>query len=205
MATSSSVRGAASSSPAYSVSSQPTSVLARVAAADAKEALAVAAAAARAPSSSEPAAGAGSSGDADSSCAAHGRASPSAEVDLSGDTSVLHWSDALNTFGGEVNILKRLLKKFEERAKPTMSRLYKLAVDADLQTLKREAYSLKGSAGYISARDLKQAAQALEAALEAYPRETGAPSLAEYLAPCLEECAAQQQKVLLAIRSRLQP
>jgi len=134
---------------------------------------------------------------------------------LQGDTSVLHWTDALRTFGGDESILMRLLLKFQERAKPTMTKIRKAVKEGDMQVLKREAYSLKGSSGYIAARDLKEAAQALESAVDALRaageagvgadgEEVLAPHLAPRLEHLVEGCAEQQAKVLLAIQVRTQ-
>ena len=85
-----------------------------------------------------------------------------AEAAASEHHGAIDWNDALANFGGEEAILWRLLQKFEERAKPTMHTIRKAAREKDFRILQREAYSLKGSAGYIAAFELQQAALALE-------------------------------------------
>ena len=92
--------------------------------------------------------------------------------------SALNWADALANFGGEETILWQLLHKFEERAKPTLRKIRKAARDNDLRVLRREACSLKGSAGYIAAYDLRRWAKSLEdmVAERAPPRHFARPS-----------------------------
>lgn len=130
----------------------------------------------------------------------------SSTADDGEDGTVLHWANALANFGGEEPILRRLLTKFQERAKPTLEKIRRAAREGDLRLLQREAYSLKGSAGYIAASRLQHAAIAFEQAVEqAINTPTAAERPAGIFDVHIERYAAEQRTVLAAIAARLAP
>eukprot|EP00966_Prymnesium_polylepis_P127236 2942620-Prymnesium_polylepis.1 len=82
------------------------------------------------------------------------------------DLTVLHWREALEHFGGEEDILRRLLRKFCDRAGPTMESLQHAIKRGSMEALRREAHSLSGSCAYIAAASLQAATLSLEDAAE---------------------------------------
>ena len=117
---------------------------------------------------------------------------------------MLRWDRALSNFNGEEPILRRLLAKFKERATPTLDKIRRTARDGDLPTLQREAFSLKGSAGYIAASYLQGAATALEQAIE---KQINAPVEQLRLGQFdehIEACAREMVRVLHVIDAHLQ-
>ena len=120
--------------------------------------------------------------------------------------AVLDWTRALANFGGDTAILHRLLNKFIERAKPCMDKICRAAHGGDLSTLQREAYSLKGAAGYIGAGHLQQAAVAFEEQVDQAVNEPSAEqNLTGRFDAAIERIADEQRRVLVVITARLRP
>ena len=119
---------------------------------------------------------------------------------------MLDWTRALANFGGDTAILPRLLNKFIERAKPCMDKICRAAHGGDLSTLQREAYSLKGAAGYIGAGHLQQAAVAFEEQVDQAVNEPSAEqNLTGRFDAAIERIADEQRRVLVVITARLRP
>jgi HPt (histidine-containing phosphotransfer) domain-containing protein len=91
-----------------------------------------------------------------------------------------------------------------------MDKIRRAAQGGDLNTLQREAHSLKGTAGYIGAGHLQQAAVAFEQQVDQAVNE---PSTEQSLMrsptgrfdAAIERIADEQRRVLVVIAARLRP
>ena len=117
---------------------------------------------------------------------------------------MLNWKEALEHFGGEQHILRRLLLKFCDRASPTLASMNQALADGRMDALKREAHSLKGSSAYIAAASLQAAALALEDVLEeALDAGDSGPPMQPAISQAMTRICEEQRRVLLAIDYKL--
>ncbi|MBF0508820.1 MAG: response regulator, partial [Deltaproteobacteria bacterium] len=74
-------------------------------------------------------------------------------------------SSALKRLGGNRRLLNKLLREFHHDCLEMIDRINQAMVTGDEETARRTAHTLKGMAGNLSAKDLFDAAQALESAI----------------------------------------
>ena len=130
--------------------------------------------------------------------------------DEASDPTVLNWQEALVQFGGEEEILRRLLRKFCDRSAPTMDGLEESLHAGDLETLRRDVHSLSGSCGYIGATSLQAAAITVQdmtdQAIEDAANQMGGGGAArswELITSALTRIKEEQKRLLLAIEYKL--
>jgi len=73
---------------------------------------------------------------------------------------------AVDNIGGDRDMALRLLTKFRDHAKPTLTVFQDALKANNIDVIWREAHSLKGSSGYVAANDLRSAAMALQHAAD---------------------------------------
>ena len=119
------------------------------------------------------------------------------------DPTILHWKEALEHFGREEDILRRLLRKFCDRSGPTLEGLQQAVLKGDMDTLRREAHSLSGSCAYIGAASLQAAAIALEDTADQPCTQSGGDGTGELIAAAMDRVKQEQKRLLLAIEYKL--
>jgi signal transduction histidine kinase/CheY-like chemotaxis protein/HPt (histidine-containing phosphotransfer) domain-containing protein len=111
-----------------------------------------------------------------------GGAAPAAPVSLTGEDAVFSGRDLVDTFLGDVETVKPLLRRFLERTAGQIDELPGLAERGEWKEGRRIAHTLKGSALTLSGGELGQAAARLEGAYKTMNRDEidrGLPPLRE--------------------------
>jgi len=117
------------------------------------------------------------------------------------DDAIVDWETALEHFSGDEATLRRLLLKFRENANATLVGLHECVRTGDMDSLAREANSLKTSSAYIAASRLEDAADGLAASAASAVRTNKPEDYAVNLAVTV--VAAEQRRVLAAIEYKL--
>lgn len=81
---------------------------------------------------------------------------PACNGGASGGADVLNYGRALANIGGDPQLLQRMLTHFTSYSENIPAELRAAAATRDLKTARRQAHSLKGSASYIGAVEVRQ-------------------------------------------------
>lgn len=106
-------------------------------------------------------------------------------------TTLLDVSDLRGRFAGKTDLLRRIIKIFDDQTPQLLARLRHAFRRGDAQTVERTAHTLKGSLAQIGA----QITAGLAAQLEQAARVT-APGRSETILKDLEAQAAQLRRIL---------
>jgi HPt (histidine-containing phosphotransfer) domain-containing protein len=101
-----------------------------------------------------------------------------------------------SNLGGNLFVIKHILRKFVERSQATMTSLQQQSREEDWSALRREAHSLKGASGYVAAAQLNKRALALLLAAEEKKAGREPEPLIDF---CLAQVGAEMQRVMLQI------
>jgi CheY-like chemotaxis protein len=91
-----------------------------------------------------------------------GAAPPVASLPPDAAAMELDWSAALDTVGGDRQLLREIIEAFLQEAPSLLAELQQAASDGDLSSVRRAAHTLKASLRYLGATDLAEQAFALE-------------------------------------------
>jgi HPt (histidine-containing phosphotransfer) domain-containing protein len=86
------------------------------------------------------------------------------QADSGPKSDLLDWEDALDTFMGKEEILKKVLMSFLDKLAEQVPQLRAAAAEKDLDAVRGLAHGLKGGSLNLSARTLGEAAKGLEEA-----------------------------------------
>jgi HPt (histidine-containing phosphotransfer) domain-containing protein len=95
-----------------------------------------------------------------------------------GEEEIFDFPDAVDAFLGREDVLSTVLASFLRTTKDQIARIPLSIVDGDLETVRREAHSIKGGAWNLAARSLGEAARLLEETAAAGKTESLAGALA---------------------------